>query len=475
MKTRNNTTINKRKKAGNLCLIISALGLILFFSSCEDFIEIGTPSSETLSETVFTDDVLAESAIRGIYIEMSNTGFASGGRRSVTYLSGLSADSYIVSSNPNTDVNKVQFEENELTSNNFELFNLWSSMYEIIFLTNAAIEGLENSTGVTDELKNQLLAESKFIRAFSYFYLINLFGDVPLILMPDFQENKLVPRNSMSEVYTQIINDLESAEEFLAEDYSFSNNERVRPNKAAAKALLARVYLFLEDWSKAEEKASEVIANQTYLLESDLNEVFLANSDETIWQIFPVSTYLNTNEGSTYINFSLNGSLADAFIHSFEDGDKRLANWTASTIVGGTSVYYPFKYKIQFGTPGTEYSMVLRLAEQYLIRAEARARLGQLNEAIDDLDMIRYRAGLPLISNTNPLINQADLLLAIEQERRVELFTEWGHRWLDLKRTGRVDGVLESLKEGWQATDVLYPIPAQDLERNPNLTQNPGY
>jgi hypothetical protein len=116
---------------------------------------------------------------------------------------------------------------------------------------------------------------------------------------------------------------------------------------------------------------------------------------------------------------------------------------------------------------------VLRLAEQYLIRAEARANQNNIAGAVDDINVIRTRAGLPAVSQG---VSKDQCLLAIEQERRIELFTEWGHRWFDLKRTNRADAVLSTLKSpNWQSADRLYPIPQSELETDVHLNQNPGY
>ena len=119
--------------------------------------------------------------------------------------------------------------------------------------------------------------------------------------------------------------------------------------------------------------------------------------------------------------------------------------------------------------------MVLRLAEQFLIRSEARTELNDLPGAKEDLDQIRTRAGLDPISEIFPELSKAQLLKEIAQERRRELFSEWGHRWLDLKRTERASTVLGNSNPTWEDTDVLYPIPAQERMKNPNLSQNPGY
>ncbi len=124
--------------------------------------------------------------------------------------------------------------------------------------------------------------------------------------------------------------------------------------------------------------------------------------------------------------------------------DKRLANWTGfRKLSSGATVYFPYKYKVRTNTSGalTEYSMVMRLAEQFLIRAEARIQQDKLDDGRADLDSVRIRAGLlPLPVN----LDKDALLLAVEQERKVELFVEWGHRWFDLKRTGRADASFET-------------------------------
>jgi starch-binding outer membrane protein, SusD/RagB family len=174
--------------------------------------------------------------------------------------------------------------------------------------------------------------------------------------------------------------------------------------------------------------------------------------------------------------------VSEGLLNSFEVGDRRKSEWINKSDYEGTTYYFPYKYKIgqaQQAVDGdpTEYYTVLRLAEQYLIRAEARARQGNISGAAFDLNAIRSRAGL---SNT-PAVTQQDLLAAIMHERRIELFSEWGHRWLDLKRTGQVDAImaiatpLKNTGTTWQSYQQLYPIPLSQLELNPFLRQNPGY
>jgi hypothetical protein len=119
--------------------------------------------------------------------------------------------------------------------------------------------------------------------------------------------------------------------------------------------------------------------------------------------------------------------------------------------------------------------MVLRLAEQYLIRAEARAMQGKLPGAISDVDRIKVRAGLLPIAEIDPGIGREALLEVIMEERKKEFFAEWGHRWFDLKRTATAMEVLQPIKGQWKNTSLLYPVPEEERMKNPNLDQNEGY
>lgn len=454
-------------------LLFFILCVLVLISSCEDFVDVEPPITEVVSETVYTNDETAIAAMRGVYIDMVSNGFASGNQFSVTNLVGLSSDELLDFQGDN---DRVELNRNALSTTNGNIARLWNEAYGSIYNANSVLEGLRNSNGLTNELIMQLEGEAKFVRAFFHFYLANLFGDVPIVTSTDFRINNEIPRSAVQDVFQQVVLDLQEAQNVLAEDYSFSDDERVQPNQFAAIALLARAYLYTGDWTNAEIQATRIIDNTSlYNLENDLNNVFLANSVEAIWQLKPIFPGQNTREARIFINevspsFQV---LRDELLNAFELNDSRRTNWVDSIIFEGTTYYHPFKYKInQNNEPLTEYSMVLRLAEQYLIRAEAKAQMNDIVGAQADLNIIRNRAGLP---NTTAN-DQSSLLLAIEQERRIELFTEWGHRWLDLRRANRLDAVLSliSLKD-WQSTDQLFPIPESDRLINTKLTQNDGY
>lgn len=461
-------------------LFIILIALFLGQLSCENWVEIDVPGHKIVSETVFNTDETANSAVVGIYNELFNSDFSNGDFRSITLLGGLSGDNLQTTVTNNA---LIEFGENNILINNSHNLRLWSSAYNIIYMCNAIIHGLQTHEGVSAKLKEKLIGEVRFVRAFSYFYLVNLYGEVPLIQTTDYRVNALASKTTREKIYEAIIGDLENAKEVLGDTYQ--DGERIRPIKLSAIALLARVYLHLQDWDKAETLSGQVIeSSNNYTLLNNLDEVFLTNSQEAIWQISPIGRGILstiTNEARIFIitspppNSQTPVSLSEDFISTYQTEDARLSHWVGEFNAEDRTYYYPFKYKSRSSEEIMEYSMVMRLAEQYLIRAEARTRQGKLTSAIDDLDKIRERANLDLIANIAPEIGQGPLLDSIIIERRRELFGEWGHRWLDLKRTGEATEVLSAKKTSWQETDILYPIPEEEINTNPNLTQNNGY
>jgi starch-binding outer membrane protein, SusD/RagB family len=439
-------------------------------TACEDFVTLDPPQTSLTTVTVFADESTALSAINNIYIEMTrfSSSFVSG-ERSLTNMGGMAADELLNFSNTNE---MAAFASNEVTPQNTNISAAWNQLYKLIYQTNAVIRGAEQSTSLNDVVKKQVIAEAHFLRAYFHLQLTSFWGDVPWIAGTDYQENAVVFRTEQQQVYQNIIADLELAKENLVAEIA----KKIRPNKYSAAALLARVYLYTGQYEKAESQASEVIA-MPYQLEPNLNESFLIASRETIWNLQSVVPRTNSWDGATFILIAAPTvtTLNPQLVSAFETGDKRRVSWVGTFTTGGQTWYYPFKYKVRrlpaTTSPKTEYHIICRLAEQYLIRAEARTNLNKLTEARSDLNMIRSRAGLPASSAST----QATLLQAIEQERRVELFAENSHRWLDLKRTNRSNAVIGPLKSGWQPTDILFPIPQSERNRNSNLSQNLGY
>ena len=463
---------NLRKKVIQTSLICS----VLCVASCEDFVELDSPSFEVSSDLVFENFNIAESATLGIYTSLQDIPLFNGGIFGLSTL--LSVQSDVIEEKRQFWGGYTDFVENRLTPENTTVSGIWRGLYKAVFNANTVIEGVTNSSGLSETEKNQLLGEALFARSFANFYLVNLFGDVPYVTATDKDINNSIGKTQVDEIYRNIILDLLKAKDLLGESYLSVN--RTRPNKSVVSAFLARVYLYNEEWEKAEDESTLVIENTgLYTFETNTENVFLKDSPSTIWQFSAGQVGGNTGMSTAYnLGFSII-SFSDTQLAAFEANDNRLQNWTIqllnfSTFTNDTA---PFKYKAANNAGGTttELNKILRLGEQYLIRAEARAQLNNASGAQSDLNQTRNRAGL----DDTVAASTIDLLDAIAQERRVELFTEFGHRWFDLKRTGKADAILSLVpyKAGtWDATDVLYPIPLADLLANENLKpQNPGY
>lgn len=454
----------------NTLLLIVTIFLI---SGCEKLIEPTPPNTQIVGPETFKDSASVQQNLAGMYIQFIS--YSSFYTAPVSIYPGMSADELLYFGNANTSYSG--FINNAIPSNDDNVNSIWSSNYAIIYVANDIIAGVGNTTSgaISPGFKNQAIGEARFLRAMCYFYLANYFGDVPLLTTTDVGANAVAARTPADQVYAQIIEDLQFAESHLPASYALTGNARTRATKWAAKALLARVYLYRQQWQDAEKEATEVISNALFSLPGNLDQVFTSSSQEAILQF-----YNDLNGYTDYASTVLPNAVSQVpvfymtpeLVGAFEAGDMRKEVWTASLNYNGAVYTYPYKYKSLISGANAEYYTVLRLAEQYLIRAEAYARQDKLSEAKSDVDTIRSRAGLP----ETTAATQEELLTAIAQENRIEFNCEWGHRWFDLKRTNKADEVLGALKPGtWKATAVLYPIPQNQTRLNNHLTQNKGY
>ncbi|TXD50964.1 MULTISPECIES: RagB/SusD family nutrient uptake outer membrane protein [unclassified Polaribacter] len=358
----------------------------------------------------------------------------------------------------------AEVNNNNILPENGSVSGIWSLAYDGINVANNIIQKVPTISGMTTEEQNKALAELYFIRALNHFNLLNYFGGVPIKVLPTVGVDNLdAPRNTVDEVFAQIITDLT----FAADNLTTSSN-KTRASQYAAKALLARVYLYQKDYPKAIEMASEVINNGNYALLNNYRDIFDDETSESIFEIF--FSQLERNRIAEY-NFprSLNGRRevepSTDLLASYQSGDAR---FNASLAFDGTSAY---SIKYDDLSIGADNVIVLRLADMYLIRAEAAANLPSPNvQAVrDDINLIRNRANLAATSETSV----SRLLLIIENERRFEFAFE-GHRWFDLVRTNRAISVLPNVKN---ANQMLFPIPLDEIQTNndPAMVQNPGY
>jgi len=463
----------KNRNINSLSLIVIVIGLFYITISCDSFVEVALPSSQLTAATVFEEKATANAAMTDIYSKLRDNGLLTGNGSGINVALGAYSDE--LEYYGNGTVGTHFFYSNTVLPTDGTIGGWWSASYNQIYAANAVYEGVNAATKLTQTDKDQLMGEALFVRALVHFHLVNIFGDIPYITTTNYEQNKVVTRMPSADVYSHIIADLETAKALLPTEYF--GGLRVRPNRYVVAALLARVYIYQGNYAAAANTATTVINETgTFTLETNLDNTFLKESQSTIWQLIPQIEGRNTDEGATFIFTAGPPSfvaLTNDLINDFEPGDLRKSHWTKAVTNGTNTWYHAYKYKQQTLTGTTvEYSIVFRLSEQYLIRAEARAQLNDIQGATDDLNTIRNLAGL----NNTTASNQQDLLSAIMQERRVELFTESGHRFFDLKRTHQLDNTLSGIKPAWNTTDALLPLPESELLLNPNLQpQNPGY
>jgi hypothetical protein len=449
--------------ATNLIWIFICILTAASFSGCKKMIEIDSPQNQLTTDKVFADSASATAAMVNIYalfniaIDPNYNKFLSCYADELTYVGATQE--------------YLGYVQGTIAPSNSTNSNFWQTSYFAIYSCNSVIEQLQKASGLSKTIISGFTGEAKFLRAFSYFYLINTYGAVPLNLQTDVNVNAKAARTDSITVYQQIIQDLKDAQSTLPINYV--STERVRANKYSASALLARVYLWQSNWANAEASATSVLESGLYTPLPATGSAFLSNSRETILAFWTQYGYVNDNS-----NFVPSGDAPQFFytpaqLSAFEAGDQRKSNWILTTTVGPDTYYSPYKYhNVQDNSTAQEYLVALRAGEQYLIRAEARAQQNNVSGALADLNAIRKRAGL---NNFTGGTDKTSVLAAILHERRMELFTEWGNRYLDLKRTGALNTVIGPIKPAWKSSAAILPIPQTEINTNPNLKQNPGY
>jgi hypothetical protein len=375
----------------------------------------------------------------------------------------------------------TQFRElstKQITSANASVATLWGSIYNTIYVANFIIERLPLVPGLKSAERDRVLATAHFLRGYAYFIGYATFGPIPLVVTTSIETNRNIPRASDEEIIQQI-----------ADDYSFALGklpaDPVSPGFAgeyAVQAALARFHLYTGSWAQAEAHATNVIESGQYTLESDFST--LVTEDFTEEAIFEVG-YNIADDPGTNGNIGLNNlflgrreiipsNQAIVALASSESGDRFSSiQFDINNLVGNDNGWSVAKY----GTADEDNNnvVVFRLAEMYLIRAEARAQQQNttgLNSAQEDINVLRQRANAPTVGS----LNQSQMLSIIEDERRYELAFE-GHRWYDLVRTGRIDAVMPAFSGNWKETYRRWPIPQREIQNNPSLAgnQNPGY
>jgi starch-binding outer membrane protein, SusD/RagB family len=356
-----------------------------------------------------------------------------------------------------------EFSLRAVTTSNTTLRDMWASLYNTVNRANNILAAADDAEGMTDAERATARGEALFIRALAYSVLVNWWGGVPIVTEPStgITEASLVSRNTRQEALDFLETDLEEASTLLG-----TARRNGRATRASADALAARMYLEEGEYAKARDKATAVINNTNYRMVTNYADIFRTkNSTETLFEI----QHNVNNQNSIafwYFPATLGGRYGFApsatLDNAFEAGDPREP---VTIALSGTSRYGNKYTRI---STGDDQPPVLRVAEQYLIRAEANARLNAAADIVRaDINIVRARAGRAPIPTT--VTSQAELLDAILAERRVEFALE-GLRFFDLRRFGRAQTVLAIT-----ADKLLMPIPQAELDVNKNLTQNPGY
>lgn len=451
---------------------IALLTLALATTACNKALEV-TPKYILNSAKAFENDSAAALQIAGIYGEFSSNADISYGMHLDM---GLLADemeplSYMaVSGSTGYALYNYLLRPIDAPTNGY-----WSNFYKYIYYTNSIIAGTDASAGMSPAYKKQCKGEALAWRAFFYYYLTSFYGALPYVTDGNYTASSHYARTGTDSILAYCIADLKAADTLVSATYPTAG--KFRFNRAAVNALLARVCLGKGDYQGAVTAATAVLNNQQYTL-ATLDDLFSANSSEVVMQLWNQYSYTSVaqtannsyatygvtheNDGNLYDAFEAGDARRDRFIHLVDDGT-------------GTNLYLNNKYTnngMDMNTDREEYLVLFKLDEVLLNRAEAYARLQQAEDALNDVNLLRNRAGL---DNLPATLSGQNLTDAVIEERRKELCFEWADRWLSLKRNNTSNTVLSTFKPAtWNKKVLLFPIPLSDIQ-NSSLLQNTGY
>ncbi len=444
---------------------ISILAVVQF-SSCKKILEVD-PVEFTSDDITIVDENSARTAVRGVYNQLASNGYYGYTFQTLGFFSG-----------DNIQYTGSQTVNNQLTNHDVKadlsaLSTAWSAIYNTINRANHVIEkvpALTSTSTLTQAVKDQLVGEAYFIRAISYFDLARTWGGVQLVLEPtkSASERPSLSRSTLEETYQQVISDLETAEGLLP-----ATTNRIRATRKTVWALRSRVHLYRQEWALAETYASQLLDDvANYALVQPYQNFFANNSSNTSESVLELyySTAVTNNQASQWLPTTKGGvgwiRPTDQLVQLLNDpgrGGNR-SSLLQKQVISGVDNWFGNLY---YRADRTDPAFLIRVAEVLLNRAEARANQDKLETALTDLNKIRARAGIPLLEET---ADKNELLLAIEQERRLEFALE-NHRWYDLVRTNRAAAVLGIT----DPNKLVLPLPFRELLVDPQLVQNPGY
>jgi hypothetical protein len=412
-------------------------------------------------------------------------------------------------STPSDGQQIVQFKPMSYTAGNNQIADYYSSCYNSIYLANEAL-ALALTIEGNEVQKNTYLAEGLFLRSVMYFRLTQAFGGVPYVDKVLGQTDKTPPRMPREEIWQNLERDLLSAIPILpTRKMLLSTSNEGRATQNAARALLAKIYLYQENWSGALGMTSAIIGSGDNSLSTPYDQLFYEINEygeESIFEAYceekpAEQIYLGSQfseiqgvRGIPNLGWGFNAP-SQLLMDSYEEGDPRKA---ASIIADGEildgkkiradasgykffnkKAYTPPSERGVFGRPSDGHGQwmnirLIRYADVVLMHAEAACESGNVTDALEKLEMVRARARggnnavLPKITTTN----KDELRAKIHQERRIELAMEW-ERFYDLVRWDEARTAIPNFVVG---KHELFPIPQTEIDKSEGvITQNPGY
>lgn len=445
--------------------------------ACADKLELA-PEDQLTQDVAFSNETLALGVLSGAYSAAQQDDVLNGTSQLMGEWQSDNVD--FVGSFPT--FNEIRLFAT--LADNTSINAVWDDNYETIGSANLVIKNvpLVEDDGFTDAERANAIAQAKFLRALIYFNISNWWAQpvqvsggtnpaVPLVLEPFEGTVEYPARATLNEVQAQIEQDL------LAAIPDLDDSDRTVATKGAAQALLARLYLYQEKWQEAANLAHEVIQNPAYQLASDYTFYDTENSEFIFTLVNNADDGQDSGQGFSGLTNPTPAGRGDApfsdnLLAAFaaEAGDLRFSTLT-QTGTDALGAIRTFTSKFPDGITNADNSPVIRITEMYLTRAEANFRNGTVvgDSPLNDINLLRTRAGLPDLL----AINLDDIL----NERRKELCFE-GHRRMDLLRNGlnlRRPGMDKEAESAPGEEKVIFPIPVNELDLNPNLSQNPGY
>jgi len=452
-----NRTLNK------LSLAALSLVTIMTFGSCKKYFLDAQPTQSISDQAVIVDSSTSLSALLGVYDGLQSSNYYGGdGYAAAAFLSAGDGLWVGTLNYYNTFITHTYRSDNTLLS------NVWNDIYKTVNRANQVIDKVSRLDArlISTAARNQYVGEAYFIRALTFFDLARAWGNITIIQKPTTSpaDVKGIKQSTQQQTYAQVLADLTKADSLLPNTVN-----RNRVTKKTVGAFLARLYLYTGQWELAEAAATRAIADPNYKL-IDWN-TFINNkaTQESIFELQFTTADPSAHYGSwSSVNYR-NQYCPSATLYNLEQdpatgGDRKALIRNIST----PAITNYFVQQLYWRANGDNPTYIFRLAEQYLIRAEARAKKASpdLIGALADLNAVRVRANVAPAAFTQ----QADIIQAIENERRVEFALE-PHRWFDLVRTGRAGTVLGVTDQNkW-----IFPIPFNDIQANPDLTQNLSY